>query len=215
MKALFLNGPKASGKDTVGNILAKFYASPAKFTWPMDTFFHATLGYPEDYEWLEIREKNKDQPLELFGGKSLRQAMIAFSEEFMKPQFGSDIFGKLLVQMMKSYANHPNIFWVITDSGFEAEANPVIDYIGAENCYLVRLHRAGCDFKGDSRGYWTSTRIRSTDYQNAGTLADLREDFVWAFKNTLRAAGWGGPFPENPADRAKVLAMISEPNPAA
>ena len=57
---------------------------------------------------------------------------------------------------------------VVSDSGFDYEAEPVVRHFGAEHTFLVRLYRSGCDFKGDSRGYISLSHlgVREIEYQN-------------------------------------------------
>ena len=70
----------------------------------------------------------------------------------MKPTFGPQIFGVLACQRLKTVAEHETI--VITDSGFRAEAEPIVQMFGPKNCYKIEIYREGCDFVGDSRSYW-------------------------------------------------------------
>lgn len=77
---------------------------------------------------------------------SVREAMIYISEVIMKPRMGKDYFGKARVALL------PNSEVVFDDScGFVEELPPLIEGVGQENLLLIRVHRKGFDFTGDSR----------------------------------------------------------------
>jgi hypothetical protein len=69
-------------------------------------------------------------------------------EECMKPKFGMDIFGKLALRDMKQ-----NRVFVVTDAGFKPECEVMKDEFGIEHILLIRCHRPGKTFAGDSRSH--------------------------------------------------------------
>jgi hypothetical protein len=79
---------------------------------------------------------------------SLRQAMIYISEIICKPRFGSDYYGVARAKAIQDGE-------VATDSstGFIEELPPLIERLGQENILLIRVHREGATFEGDSRNY--------------------------------------------------------------
>lgn len=167
MRIIFLNGPPRSGKDFGGNLITNNAArnlAPVKFATELKIRTH--LFYkcftddgnvcPVDYF-----EEMKDAPLPQFEGLTPREAYIAMSEVYAKKMHGPKTFGKWLLDYLipwtadwdKDNPLNPCDGFVITDSGFREEAEVLIDYYGAESCTLVRIHRLGHDFSGDSRGY--------------------------------------------------------------
>ena len=152
---IFLNGPRHSGKDTAYEFIAKEYLNVRhrKFAGPLKAAAKAmfNLTDPEFKELEATGNKKKIQPNSLFFGMSWVEVLIWLSEEVMKPKFGSAIFGGLmLTELAKQTAAR---FTVITDSGSEHEALPVINVCGPENCHVIRMYRPGYSFAGDSRSY--------------------------------------------------------------
>ena len=155
-KIVFVNGPKKSGKDTAAIIATGSGCNirHAKYSARLKHMAREMFRVPFDmFNELEKSGNNdlKDMPQTIFYGMSWRQLLIWLSEEVMKPKFGDDIFGKWLRDdLVKPTLTKGTI---ISDCGFYRECGPVIKTYGAENCYLLRLHRPGCDFIGDSRSY--------------------------------------------------------------
>lgn len=117
----------------------------------------------------------KDVPLykvaDLF--LSTRQLLIHVSEKVIKPSFGNDAFGKAMVSQLPE-----NGVVFVSDSGFSEELQPVINHVGADNVLVIRLHRDGCTFEGDSRDYLTPEMFEGTvkirDIYNNGTLDEFK-----------------------------------------
>lgn len=149
-KIICLNGPIECGKDTIGTLLAKRIGSRAiieKFAQPIRDAAIAT--FPQVTE--ENFEKQKSQGLTASSDTTLREWMIAFSEELMKPKFGDRILGQLLIERFQ-----PSVFEdfiIITDSGFLPEAETLAEEFGPENIALFRITREGTGWRGDSRGW--------------------------------------------------------------
>lgn len=154
-KVVFLNGPPNCGKDTAAMFLAKHNIAVVhkKFSTPVKHGVHAMFNVP--YSCVEAERKFgkewKDTPQGVFYGRVPRDMYIWYSEEVMKPKFGEDIFGQMAA--VDVYDCGAQRLVVFSDSGFAAEALPVIKLIGAKNCLLINLHRPGCDFTGDSRSH--------------------------------------------------------------
>lgn len=147
---VILNGPAGSGKDTIGGILGQVHGwGVESFKAPMWEVAKATLGeslfrkFEQDYASREYKEK----PLAYLGGISPRQFFIRISEEWCKPTFGQRYFGNRMADTLLSYPGAK----VITDGGFPAEVEPLAE-VGL-HVVIVRLHREGFDFDGDSRSY--------------------------------------------------------------
>lgn len=146
-RVIFLNGPPRAGKDTVGNTLSFQGAYPLKQAETLKQGVHALLGIPRAHD---AYENCKDEPHASFFGMTPRQAYIHFSEEVMKPLFGDDVFGKILLRKMWMAESK---LYVITDSGFREECVPIVEHYGAESCEVWQVYRPGCDFSNDSRGW--------------------------------------------------------------
>lgn len=152
MKLIVLNGPPSSGKDILCHCLSQYVNTYSyKFISPAEEVIQ-TLFRISDADWFFLREQDKDTPSELLYGKSLRQVFISFSEEYMKPTFGKDVFAKLAKQRLSERIGDDGLI-VISDCGFIEEIIPIAE-LSTYNL-LVRLSREGTSFEaiGDSRGY--------------------------------------------------------------
>lgn len=150
-KVIILNGPAGCGKDTLAMALVEmgFAKGASSFKNPMFNIAMAALGpdaYREFLDGYDDRAR-KEKPEGFLNGLSRRQFMIAISEQFIKPVFGDDYFGKYLA------GNLPdgNEVFVVSDGGFASEVTPII--AAGHDVRIVRLHRDGYTFEGDSRGY--------------------------------------------------------------
>jgi len=167
-KYILINGAPRSGKDTIAKHLWLRH-SPMhfeRFSMPNKRAFAGMMNLDCDL-WgnVEPYESRKDLPIPVLG-KSYRQWQIDFSEKFMKPLYGQDIFGKLLLDRTHGVTGPV----VVPDCGFQIEVDTLADY----PCLLITVKRDGCDFSNDSREYvsprkgWTHVTIN-----NNGTLEDL------------------------------------------
>lgn len=156
MKAILLNGPPGSGKDFLTKHMCDRYINfvPMKFATPLYKTVQEAFSLSEA-QWSNLYSIAKEEPSDALMGLSPREAMIWMSEDVMKPKFGQDYYGKLAALHLKILSDqNPHTVGVFSDSGFPLEASVVANYIGGDNCLLVRLERDGCDFSGDSRTYW-------------------------------------------------------------
>lgn len=164
LKVIVLNGPPGSGKDTIASML------PLKHLEVKEPLFRQALALscidPDEW-WNRYNDRElKELPWDKLGGLSIREFMIKISEEYVKPIFGEDFYG---IEAGRS-ATKSEIGAVFSDGGFQEEFDTICDYIGPENVLLVRLHRDGCTFEGDSRSYlWHSNEI---DVFNNGDISE-------------------------------------------
>lgn len=164
MKVVFLNGPPRSGKDTVGHILENRMEDCGifKMAQPIIDYMERTFGVSC------LDNEDKDAPCALLQGQTRRQVAINYSELFMKPTFGNNVFGRIAADsVMESHDIEKNRIAVFTDSGFAQEAAPIADAVGFENCLQVKIRRPGHDFNGDSRSYWMHPHIEWIDFHNS------------------------------------------------
>ena len=135
---LILNGPPRSGKDTIAKRLTDFIHVEFKeelFNMaiemsgvPSDEWFARYEGYIQEngpYEnfkttWL------KNEPWDKLNGLSQREFMIKVSEEWAKPLFGKDVFGKRLKERLDCKAWKEDESFVTSDGGFFEEMLPFI-----------------------------------------------------------------------------------------
>lgn len=96
-----LNGPPRSGKDTVANMVydnfkVYFWIDTKKFSKPLDRIAAATLNIDKESEkFIKYREERKYDPLlEFECSSTMRQMLISISEDYIKPLFGKEWFGK-------------------------------------------------------------------------------------------------------------------------
>ena len=165
MRIIFLNGPPRSGKDFAAKVLGGRHL---KISRALKEMTHSCLGIidglnrPVAHDFFE---KVKDEKVTAFGQRTPREAYIQMSEGFLKPLYGEGILGRLLLPQL-----HADCLFVISDSGFRAEAEEIVRHVGAEHCLLVRIHRDGYTFDGDSRGYisLSDLGVREEDVHNDG-----------------------------------------------
>lgn len=176
-KVVVFNGPPGSGKDLICDMLCENICNTKHVRFKDHLFKLTMMMYNVDeesfYEIYNNREL-KEKPMDIFGGKSIRQAMIFVSEYIMKPHFGKDYFGKITAKSCTADWNF------VSDGGFVEEINEVCEEFD-DNVLIIRLHRDGCDFYNDSRNYIPNlTNIPVVDYYNNSDneiqyLCDIKE----------------------------------------
>lgn len=193
-KIILFNGPPRSGKDTAALRVQKIFTSMSvearvdfdRFAMPLKSAFAGVVGADMDqYGNVEPYESTKGDIIPEFGC-SYRQWQIDFSESYMKPKYGSDIFARLFVQRNR---NTDAMAIVVPDSGFVEEAKPVADAFGLENTLLIRCHRPGYDFTGDSRSYIYGISPNEVDVHNNTTINDYYEKITIIVAEFLRKKG--------------------------
>lgn len=191
---LFINGPADSGKSTLAELLCSSQPRVWResFAEPIRQMIYSVFlpeQGPVDY-LINLRDGPTKQKLladlarldNEHAAGTVRQTMIDFSELFMKPRFGNDVFGNLCYQRCMAQ-DHWYDHFVIDDSGFAAEAQYVVAKEKAENCCLIQLHRAGCDFSGDSRSYVELFGVRTIVLDNDGAPAEMLATLQLEFGN--------------------------------
>lgn len=186
---LFINGPAGSGKATLAEMICQSNpeAFRESFAEPIREMIYAVffpsdvVTRPVDLRSGPVKATSLRQLAHLNDSEtvetplvSVREAMIDFSEKFMKPNFGQDIFGRLLYSRCVEQTMFYQHF-IIDDSGFSPEAQYVISKVGQDSCQLVRLHRNGCDFSSDSRGHISLPGVQTLDLHNDGTPSEMMD----------------------------------------
>lgn len=169
-KLILFNGPRHSGKDTAAlHCVAQYNAHHFKMSRPLKDGVKAIFGLSD--QEVTLLESIKTQPSATLFGKSYVSLQISLSEDYMKPLFGEDIFGRIAADRLASELakdQHQELY-VCSDSGFAAEAWPVIELFDPKNVLLVKIERRGKTFAGDSRSYIHLKGITTLVLNNHGT----------------------------------------------
>lgn len=176
-KLILFNGPRHCGKDTAAlHCVKKYGAHHFKMSRPLKTAIKSIFNLDEGT--VDYLETIKTQPTPLLFGKSYVELQISLSEDWFKQLYGPNVFGYLAVRDLASHmvvdelAEVNNCLYVCSDSGFAAEALPLIDLFGPDNCLLVRVSRQGKTFAGDSRSYIELDGVLTVALNNDGSQAD-------------------------------------------
>lgn len=157
-RIVLFNGPPRSGKDTAARAcmesedLNGFPRVFDRMSMPIKRAFAGMMGQHID-RWgnVDYFEDRK----EAFGAgplaTSYRLWQIDFSERFMKPQYGNDVFGRLFNNRQATQHIDAAIF--VPDCGFDTEYKTLTENFGPDNVLVVKIERPGTSFKGDSRNY--------------------------------------------------------------
>jgi hypothetical protein len=179
---VLIQGPPRSGKDTIGRFimteLMNNHNKPVrlmKFAAPVNAWMMSNFG-------VDCNDgHSKSTPCAALGGLTRRQVAIKYSEEFMKPTFGDDIFGKFASNSIDNFDDNWHSF-VFTDSGFKPEGEVIINEYGAKICTIIKVYREGKSFKDDSRSFWSSEGVREVaiynKYQTESELRDYVRDCI-------------------------------------
>lgn len=152
-----LNAPPQTGKDTIAaEVLRSTSAGTCAFKDPMFYMFCTTTGL-DFYDFMELYETPgwKDSPQGVTNGKTPRELMIHISENYTKPFFGKDYYGKWLAKYIENTEENlgEQRAWVIPDGGFQPEFDAFKRILG-DRVHLIRIEREGHrDFSGDSRNW--------------------------------------------------------------
>lgn len=187
------SGPPRAGKDTIANVLAAHlrakHGVPVQliaFSTPMRLAAYAMLG--REYS-LTHYELHKDDPQEAFGGKSIRQAMIALTEHHVKPTYGHEFWARAA---FRTVWDTPPPVVIVTDYGFPVEVD-VTEALTGFGCLFRRsvyaqITRPGTSFEGDSRSYVgmpdkRTSIINDNDIEEAALrlYGRLMNQFKWDF----------------------------------
>src|SRR3546814_1433390 len=70
-------------------------------------------------------------------------------EKYVKQCYGKDVMARIISKRNLDFEG----ILLIRDCGFQIEVDPLEEWVGVENLYMVNLFREGCDFTNDSREY--------------------------------------------------------------
>lgn len=186
-RRLFLfNGPPRCGKDTSTRLALDLieqhnhlvFTKHEKFSAPNKAAFASLVNAPYKNFIVSGYEERKEEIIPWLG-VSFRQWQIDFSEKFMKPLYGEDIFARLLIERLVNDPMIPDVV-LISDCGFQTEVDYLAKTLGASGQWhitLVCLVRDGCSFAGDSRSRVQPTPgiDKFTLLHNDGPESSLRQ----------------------------------------
>lgn len=160
---IILNGPPGVGKDVqaqaiVGRLkqVRKVCVMQMKDALYAETLYHYNLD--ESCLDLFIDRDYKERPNLVFGGRSPRQALQYVSEQICKPRYGKDYFG---IASAVQVGNAKEDLIIFSDGGFIEEIECINK---AADTFVIRLHKEGVDFTGDTRTYLYPEDIKSVDF---------------------------------------------------
>ena len=189
-----LSGPPCCGKDTIAKRIVENNVGFVKHQFKDALYEHTAKYFQVDLDkfihFASDRELKDSKSLAGLGGRTPRQALTHVSEDIYKPRYGDDYFGKAEARTVRELAGRlDKSFTVIyPDGGFESEVPPIESEF--DLVIIVRLHRDGFDFTGDSRNYLnlpdTKTRFTVDEYLVDGKI----EDAVWKVQNWIERIIW-------------------------
>jgi hypothetical protein len=181
---ILFNGPPGCGKDTMAEAIWRFrWNLPG--SWKFDRMSMpnkkafagatATEHRLNSYGINSFWEPIKDTPHPLLGGRTYRNWQQDFSEKFMKPLYGEDIFAKLFAERNHDRILAKDFHFLVPDCGFDIEFRTLRQMYPTVPILVVKIFRDGKDFSSDTRKY-LDTRI--TDdvivVQNNSGLEDFQ-----------------------------------------
>jgi uncharacterized protein YqgQ len=217
MKILLTNAPPSGGKDTLAQYLLpnpqlfpNYSLHFERFSRPHKEAFAAMTGAKIDLFYnVEHYEDTKGDVIPWLG-VSYRQWQIDFSEQYMKKLYGDDIFTRMFYARIKDVekrereAGAETSLFVVADCGFNVELQALLAYgVPASDILLMRVHRPGCTYKGDSRSYIYNKAVLSCDIHNDGTKEQYYQRATSALRMWLDGASEGnGIFDYKDGDRS-------------
>lgn len=169
---VIFNGPPGSGKDEAAEYCTEMF-DPAYHMMFKEKLFELVLSIfnisDEEFFELYYNRETKNLPTCKLRGFSPRSAMIYVSETVIKPHFGKDYYGLCAAENMKGHG-----IYFFSDGGFKEEFKPVYDECEG-NMLIIRLHREGCNYSEDSRGYIHNfIDTTEVDVYNDSSLEDFK-----------------------------------------
>ena len=123
MRIIVFNGPAGSGKSTASRMLAAWLGRrnnviTDSFAAPMKHFISTLLA-------TKYGEAPKDSPVAELNGYSIREFLIDLAENYIKPRYGHDFYGRMLLYRVLRHGDNLPDYVVVDDSGFNEEFEPI------------------------------------------------------------------------------------------
>lgn len=186
-----ISGPPRAGKDTIARLLAariedNHSTQPQliALSRPMRETVYAMLGRPYNERHYEL---HKDVPMAVFGGKTIRQVMIALSEEHIKPTYGETFW--IHAGLRRIWSPPPKVV-IVTDLGFPIEGTTLTEAFGVANVVFVQVFRPHHDFRKDSRGYVGDGTQTTAVYNDGTTVESISEIADRLYSRLVNRFGW-------------------------
>lgn len=166
---VLLNGPPRSGKDMLTAHLAPYIKfRHMKFAAPIKRAVAGLLDIGvSEIEGIKDKETAMLRYADSMRDGTVRQLLILMSETLLKPYYGDDFFGRVFWQQAKNGADD---LVIASDCGFEPEVRRLTNNAGQPNCLLLRIHREGTTFTGDSRSYLPDGLCETIDIHNNDSM---------------------------------------------
>ena len=133
LRLLLLSGPPRSGKNVAGAAIGKRYdADHFALSDQLKVDTHAYYGLCSEFSAMHF-EDSKDSPCLEFNGLTPRQAYIDYSENYLKPRYGSSRLGELAVPRVQRNAEEGRLS-ILSGVGFLDEVRPVVEAAASQNC---------------------------------------------------------------------------------
>ena len=173
MKIIITNGPPRSGKDTLCNLILEGITDHDLIPLSYKKTLYVGVARRYGLSVEAVYQMNadtliKDEPSQLFGGKSVRQALIFESENVIKKELGPQGVAIQTFKLLEEeYGKErlKNAVLYCSDGGFNSELDAAYDFFGinVDDVYIIRMLREGCSFEGDSREFldYPDTVIRN------------------------------------------------------
>lgn len=181
MKIIITNGPPRSGKDTMCGFIRESITGCDLIPLSYKKTLYVGVAKRYGLSVEAVYQMNadtliKDEPSDLFGGKSVRQALIYESEDVIKKKYGPRGVAIQTFKLLEEEYGVERLKKAVlycSDGGFNSELFAAYDYfgIGVADVFILRLLRNGCDFNGDSREFLDHP---DAIIQNDGDLDHLR-----------------------------------------
>lgn len=171
-RVIIFNGPPSSGKDTACWYIKNCFSNIVHMEVKKRLIDITRVIYNVSISDWDSRynEYTKNVPWNKLDGLSQREALIKVSEHLIKPVYGSDYFGKALIEDIRDIPEGTTI--VFSDGGFIEEVKSIADEVGADNVLIVRIYRENCSFDNDSRSYLFPDFCQNTSITNT-SIADF------------------------------------------
>ncbi len=168
-----ITGKSESGKSLASEHLKNAYHfKRMAFAAPLKSMLSA-IGVPYNHLWGD----KKEQPMEMFGGLSAREAMQRLGTEWGRHNFGESFWTDIWKnEYLRERELHPyEAGYVVDDVRFDSECKAIRE-MGGKNIEIRRptLEITGMKYKHASE---TGVKKESLDYViwNDGTPQDLRD----------------------------------------
>ena len=126
----------------------------------------------------------------------------------MKQCYGDSIFGRLLCSRIARHQDNPNLIVLVSDCGFQVEADTLYQSNMFTDILVIRTARNGTSFEGDSRSYVRLERGTEVDLENNGSLKQWRNRVITQTHDWLNRSN--GPRRQGTEAVARALAASHE-----